>query len=85
MERSRALEILSQTIKDYRNWGHNAQLRVGQDELIAAIVNVEDKLFGDWVPKEELTLANRRYAATNAQLQKHIKRGSGNGDASESD
>lgn len=81
MERARALEILSQTIKDYRNWGHNAQLRVGQDELIAAIVNVEDKLFGDWVPKEELTLANRRYAATNAQLQK--LKGKADGDASQ--
>lgn len=70
MEQQQALDIITQAIKDRENWGQNAGLRVAQYELVDALLTLKGRFSGEWVPKEELTLSNRRYTALNATYEK---------------
>lgn len=78
MTQDQALEIIIQAIRDRKNWGEAAGIRVAQYELVNALLALEGRFTGEWVSKEELTLANRRYAQLNAiheKLKKTIAEG----------
>jgi hypothetical protein len=81
-----ALEIVTQIIKDRRQWGQSAGFRVAPYEVADALLALEGRFSGEWVPKEDLTFANRRYAQLNAihELLKKRK-GMKDGDTSQSD
>jgi len=74
MSEVRALEIVKGAIRDYRNWGALAQMRVGADEFMTAISLLEGRLDTTPATREEITISNRRYSALNAQFQKLKKR-----------
>ncbi len=79
MEQIKALEIITQVLKDRKAWGQSAGIRVAQWELIDALLALEGRFTGEWVPKEELTLSNRRYAQLNA-IHEKLKKGQKHGD-----
>jgi hypothetical protein len=68
MKPETALEIITQIIKDRKQWGQSAGFRVATYEVADALLALEGRFTGEWVPKDELSLANRRYAALNAQM-----------------
>lgn len=70
MNEDKAIEIVAQAIKDRKAWGQSAGLRVAQWELVEALLALEQRLIGDNVPREELTIAHRQNNAMNAQLSK---------------
>lgn len=70
MEEVQALAIIAQVIKDRKQWGESAGIRVAQFELVNALLALQERFSGEYVPKAELTLSNRRYAALNAQHEK---------------
>jgi hypothetical protein len=81
-----ALEIITQIIKDRKQWGQSAGFRVAAYEVADALLALEGRFSGEWVPKEDLTLSNRRYAQLNAIHEKLKKRlGVKDGDTSQSD
>lgn len=82
MTQDKALEIIAQVLKDRKNWGQSAGIRVAQWELVDALLLLEGRFTGEWVPKEELTLSNRRYAQLNAIHEKLKKGNQRNGNES---
>lgn len=70
MTEESALKIISQVLKDRKDWGEAAGIRVAQWELVNALLALEGRFTGEYVPKADLTLSNRRYAALNAQHEK---------------
>lgn len=74
MKQEQALEIISQVLKDRKNWGESAGVRVAQYELVNALLALEGRFTGEWVSKEELTVERRRYNALHAQTEKFKKR-----------
>lgn len=70
MTETQALEIIAQVLKDRKNWGESAGIRVAQYELVNALLALERRFTPEYVTKDELTLANRRTAAANAQLER---------------
>lgn len=78
MTQDEALVIVVQALRDRKNWGEHAGIRVAQYELINALLALEGRFTREWVPKEELTLSHRRYAQLNAiheKLKKTITEG----------
>lgn len=74
MDETAALSIIASIIKDRKQWGESAGIRVAQWELVNALLAVEHRLLGEFVSKDDLTVANRRYAALNAQHELLKKR-----------
>jgi hypothetical protein len=70
MTEEAALKIIAGILKDRKDWGESAGIRVAQWELVNALLALEGRFTGEYVPKAELTLSNRRYAALNAQHEK---------------
>jgi hypothetical protein len=72
MTEQQALNIIEQILKDRKQWGESAGIRVAQFELVNALLVLEAR-FGEIVTKDELTTEKRRYTAMNAQYAKAIK------------
>jgi len=86
MKPEQALEIINQIIKDRKQWGQSAGFRVAPYEIADALLALEGRFSGEWVPKEDLTLSNRRYAQLNAIHEKLKKQvGEKNGDSRKGD
>ena len=66
MSEGKALEIVQGILKDRKNWGEAAGIRVAQYELVNALLALESR-FGEIVTKEELTFSNRQLTAERAQ------------------
>jgi hypothetical protein len=72
MNEAQALEIIHQILKDRKQWGESAGIRVAQFELVNALLALEAR-FGEIVTKDELTAERRKFTAMNAQYQKALK------------
>lgn len=73
LEEKKALEIVTQVLKDRKAWGQAAGIRVAQWELVDALLTLESRLtidWDDWVHRDEVTVLNRRNNAMGAQLAK---------------
>lgn len=73
LEEKQALAIVTQVLKDRKAWGQSAGIRVAQWELVDALLALETRLLfniDDWIPKDEVTVLNRRNNAMGAQLAK---------------
>lgn len=73
MTEEQALVIIVAILKDRKAWGESAGIRVAQWELVNALLALEGRFTGEWVPKAELTLSNQRYNALNARYQRLAK------------
>lgn len=70
MTEEQAKAIIEQVLKDRKNWGESAGIRVAQYELVNALLALESRLVGDTVDRAELTSERRRCNALGAQLAK---------------
>lgn len=72
MTEEQALKIIAQVLKDRKDWGESAGIRVAQWELVNALLALEERFGEEIFTKEDMTYERRRYTAMNAQYEKAI-------------
>jgi hypothetical protein len=68
-----ALVIAEDCRRIYRLLGNQSRYPYREDQIVAALMTLLAHHDPTAVPREELTVANRRNAALNARLQKALK------------
>lgn len=72
MTEAKALEIVQGILRDRKQWGESAGIRVAEYELVNALLVLESR-FGDIVTKDELTFVKRQLTAALAQKARLVK------------